>query len=629
MLREEATESVVRNDRTTENSSSSDIGKRTHSGLAVLQQCVAILDKMDTREPGLPQANLLVVVDQFEELFRDEEVDPWERERLIELIRYVEYNKPEGVVLALVMRSEDLHRCAEEPVLANIVNNSFVFVDWLNRDDLKKAIVEPAQIYLQETYLLDYKGEFSPYERQLVDKLLDDAELLRKHSRNKGDHLPLLQHGLKTLWAELMKARDAQDKGREDSQTKEDRSNSRVLLKTDLYIGLVDTARKYVTANYAIKKDEVVSDLQWLLIWEAELALRQAEVAFSKYLGKSGLTVDGVLSPENALRAAFCEIASVDENSRYYRKFRKVKEIADIRFGMDNRGEPLETALTSALKVFKAKGLVSPAGEDAWDVTHEALLRNWPRARAWVDADFAAGRSIGEAMVNKRVDQDQLNSLKEVLGWRTLPIYTPQWIDRAASDARKRVSTMARHSRLPAWLQIPNSVSAATSRLTGPASILPSPRFLHWPRVKPVAASFTAWLRRCFQFIKPSDRTRVRFSYWYRRLGFSLLVVGGLALLLVAVGWWRSNQQAEIAQLRSEVLQSVVIAANVIATQSTHSMPFEQKATELRAAVEKWSNARSELGSRSNHWYSSYWLSGVKSKINDVKPDLELAENLH
>ncbi len=267
-----------------------------------------------------------------------------------------EPNKPEGVVLALVMRSEDLHRCAEEPVLANIVNNSFVFVDWLNRDDLKKAIVEPAQIYLQETYLLDYKGEFWPYERQLVDKLLDDAELLRKHSRNKGDHLPLLQHGLKTLWAKSMKARDAQDKGREDSQTKEDRSNSRVLLKTDLYIGLVDTARKYVTANYAIKKDEVVSDLQWLLIWEAELALRQAEVAFSKYLGKSGLTVDGVLSPENALRAAFCEIASVDENSRYYRKFRKVKEIADIRFGMDNRGEPAGNGADSRAKGVQGKG---------------------------------------------------------------------------------------------------------------------------------------------------------------------------------------------------------------------------------------------------------------------------------
>jgi hypothetical protein len=175
-----------------------------HQGLAELRLLIESIDRLLAEAPGAPGANVLFVVDQFEEAFRSE-VDRQERRTLMALIRYVYELKPRGVFLALVMRSEDLHRCAEEPHLPEIVNTSSMFVDWLDRAQLRQVISQPAcrvlRSWLRAEGLEDVPDtRLIPFSPELIEDLLDDAEHLKATLEHKGDHLPLLQHGLRVLW---------------------------------------------------------------------------------------------------------------------------------------------------------------------------------------------------------------------------------------------------------------------------------------------------------------------------------------------------------------------------------------------------------------------------------------------
>src|SRR5262249_38397818 len=138
--------------------------------------------------------------------------------------------------------------------------------------------------------------------------------------------------------------------------------------------------------------------LQWLLAEDAERAFESAKEIFAKEAKRPDI------SPELALQAAFCELASLDENQRFYRLFRTPAEIARDRFplpaknasgrasdpaslALPNGVGPLADALDHALKEFTKTGLLSKRRSGAWNVTHEALLRNWPRVAAWVKAE--------------------------------------------------------------------------------------------------------------------------------------------------------------------------------------------------------------------------------------------------
>lgn len=282
--------------------------------------CVEFLDRALSEDFDASGANLLLVVDQFEEVFR-KEVVPEQRRRLMALIRYVFEFKPSGVFLALVMRSEDLHRCAEEPGLSDIVNSSSMFVDWLDQPQLRRAIIEPAQRVFNSWLGPCPTSEqpTAPFHEAVVDDLLDDADTLKGMLDHKSDHLPLLQHGLRVLWQRAVKEWGAAVQRAE--------ANSRDITLDDLRIepilisDAIEEARGRFTQTQ-ISDASTRTGLQWLLAAEAEGTLERAEVEFAVQAGSRP-----VLRPRLGLQAAFCEMASLDENRRYYRAFRYAEEI--------------------------------------------------------------------------------------------------------------------------------------------------------------------------------------------------------------------------------------------------------------------------------------------------------------
>ena len=130
--------------------------------------------------------NLLVVVDQFEELFR------FRRSRLIdnsrdEAISFVklllEAARQDAlpIYVVLTMRSDFIGDCIEYPGLPDAVNNGQYLVPRMTRDEVRLAITGPVAVG---------GGEIAPrLVRRLLNELGDDQ-----------DQLPVLQHALMRTW---------------------------------------------------------------------------------------------------------------------------------------------------------------------------------------------------------------------------------------------------------------------------------------------------------------------------------------------------------------------------------------------------------------------------------------------
>jgi hypothetical protein len=134
------------------------------------------------RRAGLaPGESLLVVVDQFEELFRfaheDGHGDAEGQASLFVglLLRAVESDVP--IYVTLTMRSDYQGDCAQFPGLPEALNRSQYLVPRLTRDQRREAIVRP----------LELVGTAAA--PRLVNRLLNDAG-------DDPDQLPVLQHAL-------------------------------------------------------------------------------------------------------------------------------------------------------------------------------------------------------------------------------------------------------------------------------------------------------------------------------------------------------------------------------------------------------------------------------------------------
>jgi energy-coupling factor transporter ATP-binding protein EcfA2 len=137
--------------------------------------------------------NFLLLVDQFEEIFRyrSEEEDA-ERVRLIELLLSVANDRPSGLYVVTTMRSEYLGDCARFIGLAETLNATHYLVPRMTEPELRQAIVEPAEIK---------RGSI---QEELVDRLINDIKA-------QEDQLPILQHTL--LWMWIQEEEKRQQKG--------------------------------------------------------------------------------------------------------------------------------------------------------------------------------------------------------------------------------------------------------------------------------------------------------------------------------------------------------------------------------------------------------------------------------
>jgi WD40 repeat protein/energy-coupling factor transporter ATP-binding protein EcfA2 len=130
--------------------------------------------------------NYLILVDQFEELFRFK--DSRENENslnetlafvnlLMEAVNYVEV----PIYVAITMRSDFIGECAQFPDLTKKINDSHYLIPQLTREQKRRAITGPVQVG---------GGEIA---QRLTQQLLNDLG-------DNPDQLPILQHALMRTW---------------------------------------------------------------------------------------------------------------------------------------------------------------------------------------------------------------------------------------------------------------------------------------------------------------------------------------------------------------------------------------------------------------------------------------------
>jgi len=138
-------------------------------------------------ESLLPDTNLLILVDQFEEIFRYHQKDKDGAKRFVELLlasshpTYQDEKKRHRVYVVITMRSDFISDSDEFQGLPEAISASQFFTPRLTREQLREAIEKPARVF---------GGKIEP---ALVNRLLNKVG-------NNRDQLPLLQHILMRMF---------------------------------------------------------------------------------------------------------------------------------------------------------------------------------------------------------------------------------------------------------------------------------------------------------------------------------------------------------------------------------------------------------------------------------------------
>lgn len=139
----------------------------------------------EARIPG--DENLLIVVDQFEELFRynKEEVSQSPEERksvaFVKLLLDAAEQRDQNIFIVITMRSDFLGDCTQFRGLPEAINQGQYLIPRMTREEMKDAITGPIAVG---------GSDISPI---LLTRLLNDVG-------DKMDQLPVLQHALMRTW---------------------------------------------------------------------------------------------------------------------------------------------------------------------------------------------------------------------------------------------------------------------------------------------------------------------------------------------------------------------------------------------------------------------------------------------
>ncbi|HEY6047096.1 MAG TPA: hypothetical protein VIU65_10875, partial [Pyrinomonadaceae bacterium] len=140
-----------------------------------------------TRQARIPaNENLLVVVDQFEEIFRfrrtsKREGPEDEAAAFIKLLLEAKWQSAVPIYIVITMRSDFLGDCAQFRDLPEAINDGQYLIPRMTRDERREAITGPVAVG---------GGEISG---RLVNRLLNEVG-------DNPDQLPILQHALMRTW---------------------------------------------------------------------------------------------------------------------------------------------------------------------------------------------------------------------------------------------------------------------------------------------------------------------------------------------------------------------------------------------------------------------------------------------
>lgn len=299
-----------------------------------------------------PAENLLILVDQFEELFRYDLVGgEQEASDFVSLLLNIVKNAQvpsqplNTIYLMITMRTDYLGDCARFIGLPEIINTSHYLTPRLNDDELKLAIEQPALIS---------NGLVEP---QLTKRIL-------KEMGSDPDQLPLMQHALMWMWIRARLVPPDQP----ITLTLNDYSNKEVgnLLQA--------------LSNHA---DQIFMGLE-------DHQKRVAEIVFRCLTERD----DGQREIRRPTTAGqIMSLAEVD-----------LLALQDV---IEPFAQPSSSFLALDSKTLSENTII--------DIGHESLIRQWERLRAWTEREAESGETFREIVRDaKRYKKGEIGLLDEL-----------------------------------------------------------------------------------------------------------------------------------------------------------------------------------------------------------------------
>jgi hypothetical protein len=301
-------------------------------------------------------ANLLLLIDQFEEVFKPSVSKPG-RDMIMSLLTSVHNYKPRNMILIITMRSEELHRCSEFLGVAEVINGSLYLVDLIGGRNIDQAIVGPTRRVLKSWDLPTGHPQRGPFTQRALSKLhsvFDDARTTLPHP---ADQLPLIQHLLPLIWDKAIERWEKADPSKP--------------LNIDLDV--LESVPGWIG-----REGPLVSCLNA----HAEEVLRRGVERAQAVATR--LDFDSI---SQIVQIAFCCLAQQDDRGNVVRDFANIDSmLADS--GVAERSPPgqaqdCRNALATALAEFQKGTLIGVKGE-TYDVNHEAFIRGWKTYRLWL-----------------------------------------------------------------------------------------------------------------------------------------------------------------------------------------------------------------------------------------------------
>lgn len=319
-------------------------------------------------------ANLIIIVDQFEEFFTNPEnyhhgIPSRDSNLVLNILletARIALDEDLPIYIVFTMRSDYIGQCAAFRSLPEYIGFSQFFVPRLNRSQLQQVIEEPATL------------SGNRISRRLTERLIHDIA-------EGVDQLPILQHALNQIW-------HAANMGKEEMD----------LIHYAMVGGMSSTelpddqvekfAQWFNSLTTKVKEFYSEPNLQNVLDTHAN---KLYESAAEKYRS----TTDKELSDEDAkriIKGTFTCLTKIDQ-SRAVRNRMTLVEITSV-IGDPKFGTKEVAAL---LHIFREPGntFIRPfildesetqelTDDDVLDITHESLIRNWQYLEEWAEEEF-------------------------------------------------------------------------------------------------------------------------------------------------------------------------------------------------------------------------------------------------
>jgi peptidoglycan hydrolase-like protein with peptidoglycan-binding domain/energy-coupling factor transporter ATP-binding protein EcfA2 len=332
--------------------------------------------------------NLLVLVDQFEEIFRFAGVSDTKEYRdeaaaFVKLLLEAAKQRDIPIYVVLTMRSDYLGDCSQFWGLPEAINESQYLIPRLTRDQLKEAIIGPISVA---------HGDITP---RLVARLLNDVG-------DDQDQLPVLQHLLMRMW----------DEWKEKTLT----------------LDVVEGAGKITVPHRKIHDSDALDLCCYEAVGGMANALaRHADEALEELAGSRG---------EVVAEKVFKALTEKGSDNREIRRPVTLGVLCTL-------AEAEQSEVINVIETFRRQGrsfLMIPAGplssDSLIDISHESLIRAWSKLKEWVEQESRSARiykrladtAVLEAEGRAGLWRDP--DLQFALTWREEAKPNPAWAQR-------------------------------------------------------------------------------------------------------------------------------------------------------------------------------------------------------